>query len=315
MGQLPLASVIIPVYNRAHLIERCLDSVAAQGYRPLEVIVVDNNSTDNSLETIAEWINHNGNKGITFKTIECKRPGAASARAYGEQHSNGEYLFFFDSDDAMRSDYVEAAMKVFIDNPDTDIVGWRIKFHYLNGNERKSHIWRPERSIDNHLVNAIFRTQGYAVRRETLNKAGNWNPEVMVWDDWELGIRLLLTEPKIRVIDHISADVYCQEESITGTGFAPKAGKWEEILDLVERIILSSQHLDKLHMARVVVYRRAILAALYKREGHPELAFPLMKKALASPLLDRKGRLALKFAYYYTAAGGRGAFRIIGRLL
>lgn len=315
MEQLPLASVIIPVYNRAHLIERCLDSVAAQTYRPLEVVIVDNNSTDNTLETIRNWIASCHSNKISFQVDLCKEQGAAAARAFGENLTTGKYLFFFDSDDTMRKDYVESAMTIFSRYPDTDIVGWRVMFHYLNGNKRVSHIWKPNNSVDNHLINAIFRTQGYAVKREILHKAGNWNPEVMVWNDWELGIRLLLTEPEIKVIDHVSADVYSQEESITGIGFTPKAGKWEEILDLAERTILASQHRDKLHMARVVVYRRAILAALYTREGHKELARPLMKKALASPLIDRKARLALQFAYRYTAAGGRGAFRIIGKLL
>ncbi len=311
----PLASVIIPVYNRAHLIERCLDSVLLQKYRPLEIIVVDNNSKDGSLSTVATWMENHPEKEVTYKTGVCTVQGASAARGFGESMATGDILFFFDSDDTMRPDLVKDAMEVFDRYPETEIVGWRVQFHTLNGTVRDSHAWRPSQSLDYHMINAVLRTQGYAVRKETLTAAGGWVAGIPVWNDWELGVRLLLRKPDIKVLDKIQADVWSQEESITGKDFSSKAGEWERIMDMVENEALASDHPKREHIARLVAYRRAILAAHYKREGQPVLAEELLKKAISSSHLSFTQKQALKLAYRYTTGGLRGAFHIVGPLL
>ena len=77
----PLVSVIIPVLNRATLVGKTLESVVKQTYRPLEVIVVDNGSTDNTLETIEKWAS-SLKDDPSFKIIVSQEPhrGASHAR-------------------------------------------------------------------------------------------------------------------------------------------------------------------------------------------------------------------------------------------
>ncbi|MBR3167082.1 MAG: glycosyltransferase family 2 protein [Erysipelotrichaceae bacterium] len=99
---LPLVSVILPIYNVEKYLARCLDSVVSQTYHNLEIILVDDGSTDGS-GSIAERYAET-DKRITV--YHKKNGGLSSARNYGIDRCNGEYLTFIDSDDYVESDYV-----------------------------------------------------------------------------------------------------------------------------------------------------------------------------------------------------------------
>jgi glycosyltransferase involved in cell wall biosynthesis len=116
-----LVSVIIPTYNRAHLISETLDSIIRQTYENWECIVVDDGSTDETEALLNTYIA----KDSRFQY--CKRPdkhlpGGNGARNYGFELSKGNYIQWFDSDDIMMPDFVDAKMKPFIQNEDTDVV-------------------------------------------------------------------------------------------------------------------------------------------------------------------------------------------------
>jgi glycosyltransferase involved in cell wall biosynthesis len=93
-----LISIIIPIYNHAHTIQRCFKSIIAQIYRPLEVIIVDDESTDEfrklvpAIESIAK------KHQLSLKIIHQKHGGAPRARNRGFKESIGEYVIFWDAD-------------------------------------------------------------------------------------------------------------------------------------------------------------------------------------------------------------------------
>ncbi len=89
---MPLFSTVIPVFNRAQLIRRTLDSVLAQDLPDQEVIVVDDGSTDGTLETLASY-------GSRIRVLQQPNSGPAVARNLGIQHAIGRYIATFDSDD------------------------------------------------------------------------------------------------------------------------------------------------------------------------------------------------------------------------
>lgn len=95
----PQISVIVPVYNAEVFLKRCLDSVIKQNYKNLQIIVVDDGSTDNSLQIIKKFANYDKRIEVYSK----KNEGVATARNYGLSKVKGEYITFVDSDDYINS--------------------------------------------------------------------------------------------------------------------------------------------------------------------------------------------------------------------
>ena len=99
----PLVSVIIPVYNVEKYLRECLDSVLAQTYKNLEVILVDDGSTDSSTDICREYCE----KDKRFKLHQKGNGGASTARNFGLNCAKGEYLYFLDSDDYLQPTALE----------------------------------------------------------------------------------------------------------------------------------------------------------------------------------------------------------------
>ncbi|WP_277640134.1 glycosyltransferase family 2 protein [Wolinella succinogenes] len=102
----PLISVVIPMFNRSKTIKRCLDSVCSQTYSNLEVIVVDDCSTDNSTDVVE---NYSDNR-VRLVKLE-KNSGAQAARNNGILNANGEWIAFLDSDDTWEVQKLEKQLK------------------------------------------------------------------------------------------------------------------------------------------------------------------------------------------------------------
>jgi glycosyltransferase involved in cell wall biosynthesis len=120
MNSQPLVSIIIPAYNRAHLIGETLDSVLAQTYTNWECIVVDDGSSDNTDEVVGAYVN----KDTRFKYYH--RPekhlrGGNGARNYGFNMSQGEYIQWFDSDDLMLKHKLEFSIQTALQQ-EADVV-------------------------------------------------------------------------------------------------------------------------------------------------------------------------------------------------
>jgi glycosyltransferase involved in cell wall biosynthesis len=109
----PKVTVIIPTYNRAHLIKRAIKSVLNQTFQDFEIIVVDDGSTDNTEEVVKSF------NDLRIKYIKHqKNLGASAARNTGIKNSKGEYIAFLDSDDEWLSEKLERQIKIFEETKD-----------------------------------------------------------------------------------------------------------------------------------------------------------------------------------------------------
>jgi glycosyltransferase involved in cell wall biosynthesis len=105
-----IVSIIIPTYNRAHLIGETLDSVIAQNYQNWECIVVDDGSTDYTPELMEFYLNSEP-RFLYFKRPKNRMKGANSCRNYGFELSKGDYINWFDDDDLMHPEKLERQLK------------------------------------------------------------------------------------------------------------------------------------------------------------------------------------------------------------
>lgn len=113
----PLISIIVPVYNVEEYLSKCLDSIVNQTYKNLEIILIDDGSTDNSGIICDEY-----SEGDTrIKVIHKKNKGVSNTRNIGIENASGEYILFVDADDEIERDYVYVMIKEVIQS-DCDLV-------------------------------------------------------------------------------------------------------------------------------------------------------------------------------------------------
>lgn len=99
-------SVIIPVYNVEKFLSQCINSIINQTYKNLEILIIDDGSTDNSCEICKKFAKHDKR----IRIIRQKNAGVSAARNNGLVHASGDYIHFIDSDDYIDLDYYEKMM-------------------------------------------------------------------------------------------------------------------------------------------------------------------------------------------------------------
>ena len=124
-----LVSILIPTYNRAHLICETLDSIVAQTYPSWECIIVDDGSTDTTKNVVADFISQDS-RFIYILRPNNRPKGANTCRNFGFDNANGDYVLFFDSDDLMDSNALENYISSF--NESIDAVVAPLKINTIN---------------------------------------------------------------------------------------------------------------------------------------------------------------------------------------
>lgn len=113
-----LISIIIPVYNIEEYLPRCLETISLQSYQNLEIILVDDGSTDKSGEICEAFVE----KDCRAKVIHQKNLGLWAARNSGQRVAKGDYLMFVDGDDYMHLDTIKIMIETFRQYPQSDLV-------------------------------------------------------------------------------------------------------------------------------------------------------------------------------------------------
>ncbi|MBR5170124.1 MAG: glycosyltransferase family 2 protein [Muribaculaceae bacterium] len=322
-------SVIIPVYNRAAVVSTTLQTVLAQTHRPLQVVLVDNDSTDDSLQILEQFKRDHDSDDFQVIVTSESHHTAGAARNRGFEHATGEWVLFFDSDDLMDetlvASYVDLIEKAQGKGKTLDLISAKSTLIFPDGRQRSAPFHRHD-LFAQHILHGQLATQRYAVRREFFASTDGWNINLPGWNDWELGLRLLLASPRVAylgglphvIINHNGAD------SITGTEFHSRQGRWEHVIDIMKGEVQSSRlkKEHKIRFNRLLEYRRLVLAAQYQREGFPDLAKPLCQQAYRA-LSDSYGRNlhwrwfvgpVTRRLFSRIASGKRGSARI-ARLL
>lgn len=306
-------SIVIPVYNRANELPRTVRSIVAQDYRPLHLILVDNNSSDHSLQVCQDLQQQYHDEHLRIDVLQQPKPGASAARNMGMQHVESRYMMFFDSDDVLHPDAVSRYMRAFAEHPDADIVGSTILFHdgiRSLGIAKAVFTSEPEA----HIIHGILSTQRMAARTSLMREVGGWQEEYNGWLDWNFGLRLMLHTDRIYWLKTPPvATVYQHPHSITGRNDMKGYQQFYMAIQYTRRDIQASSHPRKLRLERLVIYRQALLAARIIRESSKEdielrnFARCIFDEAMYDVKTTFAMRLFFPLCLQYASRGGRGS--------
>lgn len=315
-----LATIIIPVYNRAHTLPRLFPTLLAQTHRPLEIILVDNNSTDNSHALCLEFASKvmREDEEITAIVTQEQQRGAAAARNRGLCLASGAWVSFFDSDDEMEADFISAMLAAGEAQQPTDFVVARSRMVFKDGTER-ARSGLQQLSLSTHILSAALTTQSFVARTDFIRSIGGWNAAVPIWNDYELGIRMLQGSRRFATLDRTFHRIYQHDESITGASLGATFAQLKLAIPLiVQQVLLPKEGATTSSCRQALYYRLCILAGKLANEGHAEGAkwLEIQAQGVASsgkmPILATIGGSVLR---HYTTMGGRGAWRAAIALL
>ncbi len=200
-----LFSVVIPAYNRGAWVGEAVSSALAQVGPDFEVIVVDDGSTDDTPEVLAEY----ADKALVVRQ---ENKGVSLARNSGIEASRGDWIAFLDADDRWRPGHLERLEKAILAEPEAGIVYADAMVIDAAGTElkiKRSPDPGPDPFITCLLANNIT-TSSAAVRRDCIDKVGGFLPGLKSGQDWDLWLRVLDSWPAVHVPE-VSVDYRRQE--------------------------------------------------------------------------------------------------------
>lgn len=199
-GTLPLVTVIIPSYNHAHFLVHALGSVRAQTYSHVEVIVVDDGSTDDTRSVVAAfpWVRY----------LWQENRGLAAARNTGLAHGRGELVVFLDADDRLLPGALETGARLLAENPDLGFVAGHSRFITREGVPLPTQ--QPVRSDEDPYMallrrNSIRNPAMVMFRRRVLDEVGGFDSRVDACADYEMYLRISRSHP-VRFHDALVAE-------------------------------------------------------------------------------------------------------------
>lgn len=212
-----LVSIIIPVFNSETHLEETIKSILDQSYKYWELILVDDGSSDKSIE-IAEEYALRDTRIRNLKRPKNRQKGGNVCRNFGFQNANGEYINWFDSDDLMAPSMLEQKVKKLKNSDYEFVVCEGIEFQNSTSNIiRKWNQIHSENPLIDHAFGLInFHTNGPLFKKTFLVENELFDESLQRKQEWEFYTRLLMKFPKYGVVEEPLYYYRNHKESING---------------------------------------------------------------------------------------------------
>ena len=234
---MPTVSIIVPVYNTASYLSRCIESLVNQTYSDLQIILIDDGSTDESGAIADEW----QTKDPRIEVYHQQNQGQSVARNVGLQHTRGEYIAFVDSDDYIDSNYFSTMLQAADDTTDCVQTGYRrVK---QNGEMIKT--YRPKHFYQ--YTSPCMRLY----RRAFMDQHQLRFPEGMIYEDVVFSIDLWLAHPMYKMIPYCGYN-YTLNTTSTTSSKRPEAEK-ELYRQLKKRLRNATSLTDRLLLTYTII--------------------------------------------------------------
>jgi len=184
-------SVVVPVYNSGHFLEETIQSVKNQTYANIELIVVDNCSTDEFTIKVLE------NLKDEFELVVSTQKGLSIARNDGIQKASGKYILPLDSDDIIQPTFIEKCVEKFNSSPNVKVVRTQVE---LFGKKKGTIVFAPYSLSILLARNLMVATSMFT--KESWNAVGGYDSNLTIcFEDWEFWINLLKDGGDVSTVD------------------------------------------------------------------------------------------------------------------
>ncbi len=226
---MPCHSIIVASHNQAQFLPHAIESALAQTDGDLEVVVVDDGSTDDSAEVAGRYVDPR----VTL--IRQENRGLSAARNAGLLRSTGETVAFLDADDLLLPDHLETLGAFLRESPDYDAVAGNCRWIDGTGGELPGGSRRPAADGPELLLGNPFHVAALLVRRAALDEVGLFDEALVAGEDWDLWMRLALAGRRIGVSDRV-VSLYRQHDSqMTQDAGRMRSGLLDVLRNVFER--------------------------------------------------------------------------------
>ncbi|MEQ1668018.1 MAG: glycosyltransferase [Sulfuriferula sp.] len=281
----PLISVAIPAYNHARYIEFCLQSVVDQTYPNIELVIIDDGSTDDTATKITSFLNKHPDRftNVIFETQNNQGVSATSNKAIGL--CNGEWVHLLGSDDLMHPNKISHQFAAITAWADPNLALVYADADYIDENNvtiPKSQKNRPKAGVISSAYLQLFlqnpiTNPTIAIKREAFLAIGGFD-ETLKLEDWDCWLRLSVNYSIARLPEVLASYRYHPHNTSRNQHLMLEAmlRTFAKFLDshgdLIPTKIRKQSFRNNLHR----LYR-------WSRKNHPALLLPILKDALASP--------------------------------
>ena len=320
-GKFEELTIVIPYFNREQFLPRTFRSLERSTRRAARLIFVDNGSQDGSRALCEDIARRHPEQDILL--LSESRSGAAIARNAGLAEVKTPWTYFFDSDDELSPRFIEQMEQTLKEHAEQnfDVIAFRTVMVHPDGSMTQRQSMFNESATDQILMSQLV-TQNLFVRTDFLRRIGGWNEQLREWDDWELGIRVLVGGGKVLWLrDCAYHRIYLHPDSLTGKNFLTTCRgidvAMQSVLNLCREKKKGRMDTPKSSsICRALAFRYALLSGILLREGGRTASLRFWSRALqcasaaCGSKIPRSLRLPLAFFRAYTSRGGRGAWRL-----
>ncbi len=295
-------SIIIPCYNRSEFISETLESVIRQTYENWECLIVDDGSSDNSIEIINNYIEKDQRIKLYYRDREPK--GAPTCRNIGVDKSTGDYLIFLDTDDLFAPYCIEQRSNAISDKADFALfpsLMFKNKPYDLN-------LWwnidKPIPQIIRHFKHdAIVQGTGALWKKDAFIKLGKWNENLVIWQDIELFLSAYIKGVKYEKYFELPPDLHIRfyEASISRSGYyqLTKIKSREAVVKNVHKLLIEND--KKRFVKHLMFLAYDVLNSFYISKNFNE-GDQFKNWLLKTKIINKKDALCafiIKFIYKY----------------
>ena len=291
LNSLPLISIIIPTFNRAKLIGHTLDSVISQTYQEWECIVIDDGSTDQTMEVLSMYAKKDSRIRTTSRIDGIK--GACTCRNMGIEEAKGEFILFLDSDDLLANYCLEKRIKEIVEINETyDLYIFQMAFFFdlhddcftlFNVKTNKSELFR---FIE---IDTVWGISQPLWKKESLKQIGGFKTDLPFMQDLDLNIKIFEQGLKFKWFHKLPPDCFARHHSdenrITSKS---KKGSYETFGFYYERykkLYESSEEKNAELLSSIKIYLGKIIRNLYKNHN-PKVVKNFVKKSYQDDLIS-----------------------------